>query len=102
MGRIIVFIFLIAAIPWAIATWWQMRCSQSARERSWVARTSLGLWLFSVLGAMAFVFLAMRGQLLALPLFGAAGLGVHYGLRKTRARIRAEESDPVSRAKPLN
>jgi len=101
-GKYVFIFFLIAAIPWAIATWWQMLRSQSARERSWVARTSLGLWLFCVLGAMAFVFLAMRGQFLALPLFGAAGLGIHYGLRKTRARIRAEEGDPVSRAKPLN
>src|SRR5258708_1807066 len=102
MGRIIVFIFLIAAIPWAIATWWQMRRSQSARERAWVARVSLSLWMFSLLGAMAFVSLAMRGQFLALPLFGAAGLGVRHGLRKMRARIREEEGDPLSRAKPLN
>jgi hypothetical protein len=102
MGRIVVLIFLIAAIPWAIATWWQIRRSQSARERAWVARASLSTWLFSLLGAMAFVFLSMRGQFLALPLVVAAGLGVRYGLRKTRARIREQEGDPFSRAKPLN
>ncbi len=102
MGRIIFILFLVAAIPWAIATWWQMCRSQSARERAWVARVSVSLWMFSLLGAMAFALLAMRGQFLALPLFGAAGLGVRYGLRKMRARIRDEESDPLSRAKPLN
>ena len=102
MPRIVIFIFLIAAIPWAIATWWQMVRSQSARERAWVARASLGTWLFSVLAALAVVFLSMRGQFLALPVVAALGLGVRYGLKKTRARIREQESDPVSRAKPLN
>ena len=102
MGRIIVFIFLIAAIPWAIATWWQMLRSQSARERAWVARASLGTWLFSVLAALAVVFLTARGMILALPVVAALGLGVRYGLVKMRARIRAEENDPLSRAKPLN
>ena len=102
MPRIIIIVFLIAAIPWAIATWWQMLRSQGPRERAWVARVSVGLWMFSLLGVMAFVLLAFRGQFLALPLFGAAGLGVRYGLRKMRARIREEENDPLSRAKPLN
>jgi hypothetical protein len=44
----------------------------------------------------------MRGQLFALPLFIAVGLGARVGLRKVRARIRLEESDPLSRARPLN
>lgn len=79
-----------------------MRRSRSARERAWVARTSLSTWLFSLLGALAFVFLSMRGQFLALPLIVAAGLGVRHALRKTRARIRDQEGDPLSRAKPLN
>ena len=100
MGRI--FIFLIPAILWAITTWREMRRSQSVRERGWVVRTSLSVWLFLLVGAMAFVFLPPSGRLLVVPLFTVVGLGVRYALRKTRARIRADESDPLSRARPLN
>ena len=102
MTRIVFILFLIVAIPWAIATWWQMRRSQSDRERAWVARTSMSLWLLSLLGVVGFVAMAMRAQFLALPIFGAVGFGVRHALRKMRTRIREEEGDPVSRAKPLN
>jgi hypothetical protein len=102
MVRVILFLFLIGAIPWTIVTWWEMRRSQSARERAWVGRVSLGVWLGSLLGAMAVVLFTMRGQLLALPVFGATGLAAWYGLRRARSRIRAEEGDPLSRAKRLN
>ena len=47
MFRIVIILFLVAAIPWAITTWWQMRRSLSPRERAWVGRVSLGLWLGS-------------------------------------------------------
>jgi hypothetical protein len=102
MTRIIVILFLIAAIPWAIVTWWQMRRSGGPKERAWVGRASVGAWLLSLLGTIAFVLMGMRGQFLALPLIVVAGLGVGYGMRRTRARIRAEEGDPLSRARRLN
>jgi VIT1/CCC1 family predicted Fe2+/Mn2+ transporter len=102
MHRVVIFIFLFGAIPWALVTWWEMRRSQSAKERAWVARTSLSTWLGALLSAMAFVLMSMRGQFLAVPLVVALWLGVRHGLRKTRARIREQEGDPVSRAKPLN
>jgi len=102
MTRIIVIIFLLAAIPWAVATFWEMRRSKGPKERAWVGRASVGGWMMSMLGAIAFVMMGMRGQLFALPILAVAGLGIRYGMRKTRARIRAEESDPLSRAKPLN
>ena len=100
MGRI--FLFLIPAILWAITTWREMRRSQSARERGWVVRTSLSVWLFLLLGVMVFVFLPPSGRVLAVPLFTVAGLGARYALRKSRARIRADERDPLSRARRLN
>jgi len=102
MGRIIFFIFILGAIPWAMYTWWEMRRSHGSRERAWVGRASVSLWLFSLLGAILFFQFAMKGQLFALPVFIVAGLGAQYGLRRVRARIRLEESDPLSRAKPLN
>lgn len=102
MPRVIFFLFLLAAIPWAIATWWQMRRSRSPRERAWVGRVSLGIWLGSLLGALAVVFFTMRGQFLALPLVGAGGLAAWHGLRRARLRIRAEAEDPLSRAKRVN
>ena len=100
MGRM--FIFFIPAFLWAITTWREMRRSQSARERGWVARTSLSVWLFLILGVIAFVLLPPPGRLLSVPLFIVVGLGARYGLRRVRARIRAEEGDPLSRARRLN
>lgn len=102
MFRVVIIVFLIATIPWGLATWWQMRRSHSARERAWVGRMSLGLWLGSLLSALAVVTFAMRGQFLALPIIGAGALGVRYGLIKARERIRMEEGDPLSRAKRVN
>jgi hypothetical protein len=102
MTRIILILFLIAAIPWAVATWWEMRRSAGPKERAWVGRASVGGWMLSLLGTIAFVMMGMRGQFLAMPLIVVAALGVRYGMRKTRARIRAEEGDPLSRAKRLN
>ena len=102
MPRIVILVFLIGAIPWAITTWWQMHRSQSARERAWVGRMSVGIWLGSLLSALAVVMFAMKGQFLALPIIGTGALAVRYGLRRARARIRMEEGDAFSRAKRVN
>lgn len=102
MFRVVIIVFLIGAIPWAIATWWQMRRAQSMRERAWVGRMSLGLWLGSLLSALAVVSFAMRGQFLALPIVGAGALAARHWLRQARARIRMEEGDAFSRAKRVN
>ena len=101
-SKYIIILFLLGAIPWAIYTLWEMRRSQGPRERAWVGRASVGLWIGSLIGTMAFLQIAMKGQLFALPVFIVAGLGARFGLRKVRARIRLEESDPFSRARPLN
>jgi hypothetical protein len=102
MSRIILLLFILGAIPWAAATWWEMRRSHGPRERAWVGRASFSLWLSSLIGAILFYQLAMRGQFFALPIFIVAGLGARYGLRRVRARIRLDESDPLSRARRLN
>ena len=102
MGRFIVILFLVGAIPWAIFTWVEMLRSHGPRERAWVGRASVGLWLGCFLGSFVFMQFVMRGQFLALPLLAVGGLGAHYGIRKVRARIRLEESDPLSRARRLN
>ena len=102
MPRVIAFLFLLAALPWAVATWWQMRRSQSLRERAWVGRVSLGVWLGALLVSLAVVFFTMHGQFFALPVIGAGGVAVWHGLRRARLRIRAEEQDPLSHAKRVN
>ena len=102
MPRVLVFLFIIGAIPWAIFTLWEMRRSHGPRERAWVGRASFSLWLSCLIGSFVFFQLAMRGQFFLLPLFIVAGLGARYGLRRVRARIRLEESDPLSRARRLN
>ena len=58
--------------------------------------------IFVVLALTAFVMLSVRGQFFALPLIGAAGLAMRQGIRKAHARIQAEQSDPLSRAKRVN
>lgn len=102
MFRVVILVFLIGAIPWAITTWWQMRRAQSARERAWVGRMSLGLWLGSLLSALAVATFLLRGQFLALPIVATGALAVRHGLRRARARIRMEEGDAFSRAKRVN
>lgn len=104
MGRFIFILFLLGAIPWAVATWWEMRRSHGPRERAWVGRASFTLWLSCLIGSLLLCQFAMKGQLFvfALPVFVAAGLGARAGMRRVRARIRLEESDPLSRARPLN
>ena len=102
--KYIIILFVLGAIPWAIYTLWEMHRSHGPRERAWVGRASVGLWLGSLIATMTFVQFLMKGQLFifALPVFIVAGLGARFGLRKVRARIRLEESDPFSRARPLN
>ncbi len=102
MGRYIVILFLVGAIPWAIYTLMEMHRSRGPRERAWVGRASVTLWFSCLIGAILFLQFAMKSQLFALPVFVAVGLGARFGLRKVRARIRLEESDPLSRARPLN
>ncbi|MEO6788001.1 MAG: hypothetical protein ABI318_17895 [Chthoniobacteraceae bacterium] len=102
MGKFIVILFLVGAIPWAIYTWVEMFRSHGPRERAWVGRASVGLWIGCLLGTMAFLTFAAKGQIFALPVFFAIGLGARYGLVRVRARIRLEESDPLSRARRLN
>lgn len=104
MGRYIVILFIVGAIPWAIYTLVEMKRSHGPRERAWVGRASVTLWFASLLGAFVFFSLAMKNALFALPLVVVAGLGARFGMRKVRARIRLEENnpDPLSRARPLN
>jgi hypothetical protein len=102
MGRYIFILFVLGAIPWAIYTWWEMLRSHGPRERAWVGRASFTLWISCLLGSILFFQFAMKGQIFALPVFIVGGLGARYGLRRVRARIRLEESDPLSRARRLN
>ncbi len=102
MPCVLVFLFIIGAIPWAVFTLWEMRRSHGPRERAWVGRASFTLWLSCLLGSILFFQLLRSGQFFALPIFIVAGLGARYGLRRVRARIRLDESDPLSRARRLN
>lgn len=102
MGRIVVILFLLATPFWAATTWLEMRKSRGPRERAWVARASFALWLGSLISTAAFALFAVRGQLFAIPVFIVAGISVLAGLRRVRARIREQESDPLSRAKRIN
>ena len=102
MGRILFILLAIMAIPWIATTWWSMRKARSARERSFIGRTSLTIWTLTVLAAVAVTMIGMRGQLIALPILLVGGLIIRHGLRKARARIQAEESDPLARAKRIN
>ncbi len=102
MGRIVFILFLVAAIPWAAYTWLEMRRCKGPRERAWIGRASATLWMGSLLTAIVFAQFAMRGQLFAIPVVIVLVLGARAGLRRVRARIRAEESDPLARARRLN
>ena len=102
MGRVALILLAVLAIPWAISTWWQMRRARSPQERSFIGRTSLGLWMFLVFAAIFVGMLGFRGQLIALPLLIVGGFAVRHGLKKVRARLAAQANDPLSRARRLN
>jgi hypothetical protein len=102
MGRVVFILLLIAAVPYALNVWWQVRRVRSVRERSFIVRTHVAVAIFSVLAVIALVMLTVTGLFLALPLIGAVGIAMRQGIRKARARIQAEESDPLSRAKRVN
>jgi hypothetical protein len=102
MSKIIFLFLAIIAIPWALSTWWKMRRARGPRERAFIGRTSVGIWMFTVGAAILLTMLSLRGQLIALPLLVVCALVIRHGWRKARARISAEESDPLSRARRLN
>ncbi len=102
MPRILFILLLIASIPYSARTWWRMRMAQGPRERAFIGRASVTIAILTVLGTAVFLMLAAKGQLFALPLLGVLAMGVRYGYRRVHARIRAEEGDPLSRAKRVN
>lgn len=102
MLRIVLPILLVCAVPWGLLTWWRMRRARSLRERQFIERTHTGLALFVGLGVLVLALLQGREQFFALPILFVAGLGLRHGIRKGRARLQAEESDPLSRAKRIN
>ena len=102
MGKILLVLLVILAIPWAISTWWQMRRARSPRERSFIGRTSLSIWMFTACAVIVVAMLGLRGQMIALPLLIVSGFGIRHVLRKARARLIAEEGDPVTRARRIN
>ena len=62
----------------------------------------MGIWMFTVGAAIVLTMLSLRGQLVALPLLVVCALVIRHGWRKARARIVAEEGDPMNRARRLN
>ena len=102
MGKIILIIPILLAIPWGIRAWWQMRCARGPKERAFIGRTSLASWMFLALAAVLLSLLKGQAFLFALPIIGVGALAIQHGWKKARARIQLEESDPVGRARPIN
>src|SRR3954471_18332629 len=100
MGRIILIFVILLAIPWWVRTWWEMRRARGPKERAFIGRTSLAGWMYLAMAAVLLMTLKGRAMLFALPIFGVAGMALQHGWRKARARIQAEEADPLSRARP--
>jgi hypothetical protein len=102
MHRFLIVALLIYAIPWSIQTWWRMQKARGPRERALMSRHYLAGWMF---GAVLIVLtMVLKGQtmLYAIPIIAAAGLAIQHGYKKALARIKAEEADPLSRARRIN
>jgi hypothetical protein len=102
MARLLVLLLILLAIPWGARAWWEMRRARGPKERAFLGRTILGTWMCMVVTILLVYLLKGRALLFALPIMGVAGLALQHGWRKARARIQAEEADPLSRARPLN
>ena|SRR5215204_757912 len=102
MGKLVLIVPFLLAIPWALKTLWQMRRARGPRERAFIARTSLTAWMLTALGAVLLSILKGQALLFALPIIAVVGLGFQHASKKGRARVQLEEADPLSRARPLN
>jgi hypothetical protein len=102
MGRILLIMAIILAIPYAASTWWRMRRARSERERAFIGRTSMAVAMFTILAIILITFVGLRGQLLAFPLVGVGAWILRQSLRKAHQRLIEEESDPLSQAKKIN
>jgi hypothetical protein len=102
MGRILFIMAVPFIVAWCVSMWWQMRRARSARERSLLSRASLGATIAMILGVVALAMLPLRGQAVALPIAIIAGMIYYKSVKAARARIRAEEGDPVARARKIN
>ena len=70
------------------------RC-ESPRERNFVIRTSVALWLAGILLAVALVFLPNRGRVVMLLPGLFLALSVTRALRNSRHRLREERAGRV-------
>ena len=102
MGRLIIVLLLVLGIPWSIRAWWQMRCARGPKERAFIGRMSLAAWMLALLAGVILSVLKGQALLFALPVICVAGLAMQHGWKKARARIQAEEADPLSRARRIN
>ena len=102
MGKVLIIAMIILAIPWSVQTWWRMRRARGPKERAFMGRTYLAGWMFMALVVLLVTVLKGQAMLFALPIIGVAGLAMQHGFRKARARIQAEEADPLNRARRIN
>jgi hypothetical protein len=102
MGKFVLIVLIILAIPWAISTWWQIRRARGPKERAFLSRTSMGMGMFAMLAGVVLSILKGQALLFALPLIGVAGLALRHGWKKAHVRIQEEERDPLSRARRVN
>jgi hypothetical protein len=103
MGRFLLILLLVCAIPWSVRTWWQMRRARGPRERALIGRMSFAAWAYVALAIIGLNFLpSPQAKIFALPILAATGLALQHGYRKARARIQSEEADPLSRARRIN
>jgi hypothetical protein len=104
MAKYLLVALSLLGIPWAIRTWWEMVRTPGPRERAFIARTNLSAWLLLAAAAIVIGSGSLQGRILffSLPVGVVFWLALRHSWRKTRARLHAEESDPLSRARRIN
>lgn len=102
MPRVLFFLLLPVLGIWSAYSWWQVRRARSAREKSFLARASLTVWMLVALFAAVFCVVPGKLQILVAALSLVVGAGVRRAWRTVRAKIRLEESDPLAHAKRVN
>ena len=60
MGRVILILLFIVAIPCWLNAWWNVRRARSGRERSFIVRTHMAVAIFTVLAVSVFVMLTLK------------------------------------------
>ncbi|MDQ3622771.1 MAG: hypothetical protein M3463_09810 [Verrucomicrobiota bacterium] len=94
--KFVTYLFLFLLIIGVFQTHFQVRRSQSDKERDFMVRVSIFAWMLGLLFLAALLFLPTQQKVLAFLPGAVFALGLGRVWRAAKARIRREESARIN------